>query len=139
MWGSSQQYILKSPDKKLPGDMQGFLGANNGANKEMLLNLIKVALKKGKEKIGNKVIFFSNINHCLKITQHETLIITKKSSNHKEADTKLVALVKAANFPNGKTVMIKSPSGDTNILALFLLREFAGITVLIDNGVEKST
>ena len=47
--GSSQWYILKSPDMKLPADMQKFL--RSGANKEMLFNLIEVALKEGKKKI----------------------------------------------------------------------------------------
>ena len=121
---------------KLPEDMQKFL--RNGANKEMLFNLIEVALKEGKKKIGDKVIYFSNVNHCLKITQHEAFIVTEKSSDHEEADTKLVALVKAANIANGKTVMIRSPSGDIDIIVLFILHEFDGITILIDNGVGKS-
>ena len=42
--GSSQRYILKSPDMKIPVDMQSFL--RNGANKEMLFNLTAVELKK---------------------------------------------------------------------------------------------
>ena len=36
---------------KLPVDMQSFL--RNGANKEMLFNLIEVALKEGNKKIGD--------------------------------------------------------------------------------------
>ena len=46
---SSQRYILKSPDMKLPADTQSFL--RNGANKEMVFNLTEVALKAGKQKI----------------------------------------------------------------------------------------
>ena len=121
---------------KLPADMQKFL--RNGANNKMLFNLIEVALKEGKKKIGDKVIYFSNVNHCLKITQHQAFIVTEKSSDHEETNTKLVALVKAANIANGKTVMIRSPSGDIDIIVLFILHEFDGITILIDNGVGKS-
>ena len=121
---------------KLPADMQGFL--RNGVNKEMLLNLIDVALKEGKKKIGDKVIYFWNSNHYLKITQHEAFIVTEKSSYHEEANTNLVALVETANIANGKTVMIISPSGDIDIIMLFTLHEFDEITILIDNGVGKS-
>ena len=78
MRGSSQRYILKSPDMKIPADMKSFL--RNGANKEMLFSLTEIALKEGKNKVGDKVIFFLNVNYCLKITQHEAFIVTEKSS-----------------------------------------------------------
>ena len=51
---------------------------------------------------------------------------------------KLVALVEAANIANGKTVMLRSPSGDSDITVLLILHEFDRITVLIDNAVGKS-
>ena len=97
MCGSSERFILKSSDVKLPADMHSFL--RNGANKEMLFNLIEVALKEGKKKLGDEFIYLSNVNHCLKITQHEALCeaITEKSCDHEEADIKLVAYVEAAN------------------------------------------
>ena len=90
---------------KLPADMQSFL--RNGANKETLINLREVELKEGKKKVGDKVIYFSNVNHCLKITQHVAFIVTEKSSDHEETDTKLVALGGAANIENGKAVMVR--------------------------------
>ena len=61
----------------------------------------------------------------------------QKSSANEEAGTKLVALVEAANIANGKTVMIRSPSGGIDIIVFFTLHEFGGITILIDNGVGK--
>ena len=121
---------------KLPADMQSFL--RNAANKETLLNLIEVELKEGKKKVGDKVIYFSNVNHCLKITQHVAFVVTEKSSDYEEADTKLAALVGAANIENGITVMIRSPSGDIDTIVLFTHDEFDGITILIVNGVGKS-
>ena len=50
----------------------------------------------------------------------------------------MVTLVGAANIENGKTVMIRSPSGDIGIIALFKHKEFDGITILIGNGIGKS-
>ena len=49
----------------------------------------------------------------------------------------MVALVEAANVANGKTVMIRSPSGDIDIIMLIILHEFDEITILIDSGVGK--
>ena len=83
-------------------------------------------------------LYFSNVNHCLKITQHEICIVTEKLSDHEEADTKFVGLVKAANNENGKTVMVRICSGDIDLIVFFILFEFNRITILIDNGVEKS-
>ena len=91
---------------KLPADMKSFL--RNGANKETLFNLIEVELKEGKKKVGDKVTYFSNVNHCLKISHHVAFVVTEKSSDREEADTKLVPLVGAANIENDKTV-IRSP------------------------------
>ena len=64
-------------------------------------------------------------------------MVTKKSSDHEEVGTKLVALVEAANIANSKTVMIRSPSGGIDIIVFFTLHEFDGITILIDNDVGK--
>ena len=91
-----------------------------------------------KQKLENRIIYFSNANHCTKITQTEVTIESDKSSDHIEADTKLVALIANASIQPGKTVMVRSPSGDIDILVLFLLHQFENITVLIDNGVGKN-
>ena len=60
------------------------------------------------------------------------------ASAHEEADTKLIALVHAANLPPGNAVMIRSPSGDIDTLALFVAHDFGGVQVLVDNGSGKS-
>ena len=40
--------------------------------------------------------------------------------DHEETNTKLVALVEPTNIANGKTVMIRSPSGDIDIIVFIL-------------------
>ena len=52
--------------------------------------------------------------------------------------TKLVSLVEAANIANCKLVMVRSPSRGIDIIMFFTLHEFDKITILIDNGIEKS-
>ena len=49
----------------------------------------------------------------------------------------MVTLVEAANVANGKTLMIRSLSGDIDIIMLIILHKFDEITILIDNGVGK--
>ena len=75
-------------------------------------------------------MFFSNTNHCSKITQSEMSIIPDKSSDYEEPDTKPVALIGNASIQQGNTVLIISPSWDINILVLFLLHEFENFIVL---------
>ena len=58
--------------------------------------------------------------------------------DHEEAGTKLIALVKAAHVRSGEAVMVRSPSGDIEILALFLGHDFDEVRVLVDNGTGKS-
>ena len=60
------------------------------------------------------------------------LVITKKQTQSLLLWSKLLML-----FP-GEAVMIRSPSGDTDILALFLGYDFGDIHILVDNGTGKS-
>jgi hypothetical protein len=46
-------------------------------------------------------------------------------------------MVKASNIPTSHSVMVRSPSGDIDILVLFLLHT-QGIRVLIGNGTGNS-
>ena len=100
----------------------------------MLLDLIQRAIEEGKSKLQGKTIFFSNENNCTKVTEDKVATEERLKSNHEEADTKLIALVKAANLARGDSVMVRSSSGDIDVLALFVPFDFAGVQVLIDNG-----
>ena len=93
-------YVLKTPNMKLPYDMTTFL--QNGKNKELLFNLIERSIVEDKKKLNERVAFFSNMEHCLKISSDQVLQIPEKASDHEEADTKLVALVES-----NKNMLIK--------------------------------
>ena len=134
--GASERYVLASPDMKVPYDFACFL--RNGENKEMLFNLIQQSLEEGRKELADKTVYFSNKSHCTKITQDEVSIIEGYASDHEEADTKLVALALAANVPPGDTIMVRSPSGDIDILVLFVAQDFGAVKVFIDNGTGKS-
>ena len=48
-------------------------------------------------------------------------IIPEKANDHEEADTKLIALVESSDVEHGRSVMVRSLSGDIDIIVLFLL------------------
>eukprot|EP00794_Sanderia_malayensis_P020967 gene20967-biopygen15473 len=134
--GVSERYVITSPNMKVPYDFSSFL--RNGDNKAMLFDLIQRAIEEGKSDLQGKTIFFSNEKNCTQVLENEVVMIESLESNHEEADTKLIALVKAANVPVGDSVMIRSPSGDIDVLVLFLGHDFAGIQILIDDGTGLS-
>jgi hypothetical protein len=109
--GQVERYVLKSPDMKIPHDLIKFLSV--GENKERLFNLILEGLTDEKDKLGSRVVYFS------KITSTNVNIGESLRCTHEEADRKLVALV-------------RSPSGDIDILCLFLSQKF-NFNIYIDN------
>ena len=133
--GEGKRYVLKSTSMKLPSDMANFL--RNGQNKEMMFNLLEEAITEEKTKLKNRTVYYSNKSWCTKITSTNVSRINAFLSDHEEADTKLVALVNSFNI-TGNTVLIRSPSGDIDILVLFLLHQFKNKRVLIDNDTGKS-
>ena len=105
--GTGKKYILKTPDMKVPSDFRSFL--KNGDNKTMMINLIEQAIiEEGKERLERRVIFFSNKHHCRRISISSTNIIPQFASDHEEADTKLIALVKNVNLPSDHCVLVLS-------------------------------
>lgn len=77
-------------------------------------------MDEAKEDMLDKTIYFSNKSHCMQVGSSNFFIADEYFSDHEEADTKLVALVKsAAVVTAGEAVMVKSPSGDIDIIALF--------------------
>ena len=134
--GASNRYFLASPDMKMPYDFAAFL--RNGSNKEMLFNLIQQAIVDGKSSRQGRTIFFSNERDCMMINEDQAILVPSLSCNHEEADTKLVALVCAANVRQGDSIMVRSPSADIDILTLFVSHNFGDITIYIDNGTGKN-
>ena len=51
-----------------------------------------------REKLGPRKMFFSNVENCCFIDTSQIYLIPELASDHQEADTKLVALVHAAQI-----------------------------------------
>ena len=95
------------------------------------------AIIEEKQNLHQLTVSFSKKSWCTKITSTSTSRISSFVSDHKEADTKLVALVNAFKS-SGNTLLVRSPSGDINILMLVLLHQFENKRLLIDNGNGNS-
>ena len=133
--GQGKRYVIQIPDMKVPSDFDNFL--RNGDNKKMLLNLIEQSLIEGRKRLGTRKVYFSNAELCHVIESSQSQVVPELTSDHEEADTKLVALVHAAQITHGQSVLIRSPSGDIDILVLFLMHPCDNIRFLIDNGTGK--
>ena len=95
------------------------------------------AIVDGKSSLQGRTIFFSNKRGCMMINEDQAILVPSLSCNHEEDDTKLVALVCAANVRQGDSVMVRSPSADIDILTLFVSHNFGDIIIYIDNGTGK--
>ena len=67
-------------------------------------------LKEDRHRLKERVVFFSNSEHCSKITSEGCCLVPEKASDHEEADTKLVALVNSADVNTGESFMVMLPS-----------------------------
>ena len=120
--GSGAKYALNKQDMKPPSDFTTFM--KNGENKTRLLQLIQQVIDEEKQQLRHRIVYFSAEYHCQKICSSESTIAPALQSDHEEADTKLVALVvsyleSVADDDLEQSVMVRSPSGDIDILVLF--------------------
>ena len=89
---------------KVPHDFTSFLC--NGENREMLFNSIQRAREEGQNDVPRKTVFFLIKSLCTKIAVDDIYIITDFTSDHEEADPKLVALASAADISTGDAITV---------------------------------
>jgi hypothetical protein len=75
---------------------------------------------------------------CNKINHDDVATLAELTSDHEEADTKLVAFVHASQLPLTSTEMVQSLSGDIDMITLFIGHNFSDTQILIDNGSRKN-
>ena len=109
--GDGERFILKNPDMKLPCNINNFLSL--GENKEDLFQLIQRIMK---ENVRSKKIFFC-FQNCIQIDSSDETTRPDLICDREEADTKLIAYAKQVT--NGG-IMVGSPSGDIDIVVLFV-------------------
>ena len=129
--GDGNRCILKNPDMKVPYDFNYFLSV--GQNKDDLFNLIKRVLI---EVTRGFTIHFC-FRDCVEIKQNVESMRPDLHCDHKEADTMLVAY---ASLVNSGGIMVRSTSGDTDIVTLFLYHAMSfDADIFIDNGTGSQS
>ena len=123
--GVAAKVIVLSSQSKIPQNFPRFL--KNGENKRRLIEIIWDVI------VGNRIrileqlqcskLIFSMDGIYHKISSETTEVVKELSSNHEEADTKLLL---HANYQlsqdHTKVIIVRSPSGDMDIIILFVSR-----------------
>ena len=92
--------------------------------------------------LGERVVFFPRKDACTRIEASGSTVIEELSTNHDEADTKIVYLLKhaidnAANV-NRAVFIVRSSSGDVDVPIILLSNEIsAEISIILDSGVTN--
>ena len=114
----------------------------NGENKTRLIELFSEELRKNSSKclqiLKSSVIYISQENITYQITENGVEVAEELSSDQEEADTKLILHCHHA-MNSMEKVVLRSPSGDTDILVL-ALASLERDTVYLDygNGIGKA-
>ena len=85
-------------------------------------------------------IYFSTYKDCRKVTLTSCEVVPELISNQEEADTKLILhCFHALNTHPSKKILVRSPSGDTDVLVILLNKLLAHQdSVYLDYGNGKN-
>ena len=140
--GTSKKIIVRSMKSKLPSEFSQFLSC--GENKNRLIELLFEVIKNEREEVLEMLrcdeLVLSREGECKLLTHIEEKTYDQLLSTQEEADTKIIArAVEILHQDMENEVVIRSPSGDTDILVLSaaLLYNFKE-HVVIDNGSAQS-
>ena len=103
----------------------------------MLFNLIQQSIEEDRANLEDRTVYFYNKRICTMTREDQVIVLPNLNSDHEGDDTKLVASVCAVNVPSEESIMVRSASGDIDILTLFVAHDFRDTKVFIDNGTGK--
>ena len=139
--GQSTKILVKSTKSKIPREFSKFLA--NGENKTRMIELIFETLEEKKAAVLNTLrttqLVLSSEQNCKIITLSNCETFQSLVSNQEEADTKVITHgLQFLKTNTNHQVIIRSPSGDTDIIVLVvsLLYDYKD-RVIIDNGSGK--
>ena len=115
--------------------------SSNGQNKERLFELVEEVWVSHSSLLGDRVIYFSRKDSCLKITSFGVSIVEDLRCNHEEADTKVCFLLHHAlqqNEGRETICVLRSCSGDIDIPVILLASHVPNLQVFIDSGTGKN-
>lgn len=121
--GISSKVMIPSNKSKVPRNFSDFL--RNDDNKRRLIFLMQETIIANKAKALDLLrcqdVYFSTYKDCRKITPVSCEVEAELISNQEEADTKIVLhCFHALTRHPSKKILVRSPSGDTDILVILL-------------------
>ena len=138
--GTSARLMINSSSSKVPRNFVTFM--KNGENKMRLIELICQVIEENGGKALHLLkcnqIYFSKENYCSLIDEDGSQEVEHLKSNQEEADTKVVLHCLDALRTPEATVVLRSHSGDTDImvLAVTLIRDHCE-RLFVDYGSGK--
>ena len=112
--------MIPSNKSKVP---QNFSGDNKRRLIYLMQETIISNMAKALDFLCCQEIYFSTYKDCRKITPVSCKIEAELISNQEEADTKMVLhCCHALSRHSSKKILVRSPSGDTDILAILLTK-----------------
>ena len=139
--GTSPRIMISSPASRIPSEFSKYI--KSGENKTHLIDLICEVIctdhKKTLKMLKCKVIYFSKEDRCFLFIQNSFHPATHLKSNQEEADSKVILHCLDALKKPEATLILRSPSGDTDIIVLAVwLISSSQDKVFINCGNEKN-
>ena len=122
---SGTRYILNNLDMKIPFDISSFLAV--GENKKDLFQLIQKGI--GEQKLDDTVILFSGKGTMTEICESSTIVRNDIACQHSEADYMFALYAREE-----ENVLIRSRSGDTDIIVSLIGHQDLPESLFVDNG-----
>ena len=120
--GTSSKVLIGSVRSKMPRDVNKFM--LNNENKSALISLIFKYVIHGRHQIltmlQTEMIVLSGDNECHTVTAASSIETVELKTNQEEADTKVILHILHVLRNSELSVVLRSPSGDTDIMVLAL-------------------
>ena len=138
--GRKDKVIIKSTKSKLPKDFQAFPrnGENKNRLKDLLCETISSSTNRALVTLQTAVIYFSKENSCVRVNASQVTTMDELSSNQGEADTKVISYSAHAINTTEGSIILRSTSGDTEIMILAINVIDTSKRVLVDHGNDKN-
>jgi hypothetical protein len=125
MRGTGERYVLNNLDMKIPYDINNFLSV--GENKKNLFELIQRGVEE--QELGETKVFFSKKGSMTELSNNTKVERSNLACNHIEADYMFALYCRMED-----DVLIRSRSGDIDIIVSLVGHEDLPTSVYLDNG-----